>query len=50
MALAGLMRLATAQFLSDPDGALLMARLMRELGQLAARLGIPLEDTLRHDN
>jgi 2-dehydropantoate 2-reductase len=45
MPLAGLTRLATAQFLSDPDGALLMARLMQELGHLAARLGIPLEDT-----
>jgi 2-dehydropantoate 2-reductase len=45
MPLAGLTRLATAQFLSDPDGALLMARLIQELGHLAARLGIPLEDT-----
>ena len=45
MPLAGLTRLATAQFMSDPDGALLMARLMQELGHLAARLGIPLEDT-----
>ena len=45
MSLAGLTRLATAQFLSDPDGALLMARLIQELGHLAARLGIPLEDT-----
>jgi 2-dehydropantoate 2-reductase len=44
MALAGLTRLPTAQFLSDPDGALLLARLMRELGQLATRLGVPLED------
>ena len=43
MSLAGLTRLATAQFLSDPDGALLMARLIQELGHLAARLGIPLE-------
>jgi len=45
MALASLTRLATAKFLSDPDGALLMARLMRELGDIATRLGIPLEDT-----
>lgn len=44
MALAGLTRLGTAQFLSDPDGALVMAQLMRELGQIATRLGIPLED------
>ncbi len=44
MALAGLTRLTSAQFLSDPDGALLMAQLMRELGRIATRLGIPLED------
>ncbi len=44
MALASLTRLASAKILSDPDGALLMARLMRELGDLATRLGIPLED------
>jgi 2-dehydropantoate 2-reductase len=44
MALASLTRLGTAKFLSDPDGALLMARLMREMGQIAARLEIPLED------
>jgi 2-dehydropantoate 2-reductase len=44
MALAGLTRLASAQFLSDPDGALLMAQIMRELGRIATRLGIPLED------
>lgn len=44
MAVASLMRLTTARFLGDPDGALLMARLMRELGSIASRLGIPLED------
>lgn len=44
MALAGLTRLPTAKFLSDPDGALLMARVMRELGAIAARLRIPLDD------
>ena len=44
MAVASLTRLTTARFLGDPDGALLMARLMRELGSIAARLGIPLED------
>src|SRR5215470_13911366 len=38
MALASLTRLPTAKFLSDPDGALLMARVMRELGDVAARL------------
>jgi 2-dehydropantoate 2-reductase len=45
MAVAGLTRLATAQFLNDPEGALLMARLAQELGQIATCLGIPLEDT-----
>lgn len=44
MALASLTRLPTAKFLSDPDGALLMARVMRELGDVAARLRIPLDD------
>jgi 2-dehydropantoate 2-reductase len=45
MALASLTRLATAKFLSDPDEATLMARLMREMGQIATRLGVPLEDS-----
>jgi 2-dehydropantoate 2-reductase len=44
MALASLTRLPSAKFLTDPDGAMLMARLMRELGLVATRLGIPLED------
>ena len=44
MALASLTRLPTAKFLSDPDGALLMARVVRELGDVAARLRIPLDD------
>lgn len=44
MALASLTRLASAKLLSDPDGALLMARLVRELGHIATRLGISLED------
>jgi 2-dehydropantoate 2-reductase len=44
MALASLTRLPTAKFLSDPDGALLMARVMRELEDVAARLQIPLDD------
>ena len=44
MAVASLTRLTTARFLGDPDGALLMARLMRELGSIATCLGIPLED------
>lgn len=44
MALAGLTRLPTAKFLGDPDGALLMARVMREVGAIASRLRIPLDD------
>jgi len=44
MALSSLTRLPTAKFLGDPDGALLTVRVMRELGEVAARLGIPLED------
>ena len=44
MALASLTRLPTAAFLTDPDGARLMAELVRELGAVAARLSIPLED------
>jgi len=44
MALASLTRLPTAKFLSDPDGALLMARVMRELGDVAACLRVPLDD------
>jgi len=43
-AVAGLTRLTTAQFLADPDGSVLVARIVRELGHIAARLGIPLED------
>jgi 2-dehydropantoate 2-reductase len=44
-AVAGLTRLATAQFLTDPDTSVLVAQIMQELGRLAARLGIPLEDS-----
>ncbi len=44
MALAVLTRLEMYKYLKDPDGALIMARLMQEIGALAARLGIPLED------
>ena len=43
-ALALLTRLETYKFLSDPDTARIGARVMRETGQLAVRLGIPLED------
>ena len=44
MAVAALTRMETPKFLGDPDGALLVARLVRETGAIAARLGIPLED------
>ena len=43
-ALAVFTRLETYKFLSDPATARIGARLMRETGQLAVRLGIPLED------
>jgi 2-dehydropantoate 2-reductase len=47
---AGLMPLAVAtrahtwKYLSDPDSALLVTRLVREMGTLARALGIPLSD------
>ena len=44
-ALAVLTRLPTCQFLSDPDTALLAARVMRETGEVAKRLGIELQDS-----
>jgi 2-dehydropantoate 2-reductase len=44
MAVAALTRMETAKFLGDPDGARLVAQLVREVGRIAARLGIPLED------
>jgi len=37
-------RAHTWKFLSDPDAALLVTRLVREMGVLAAALGIPLSD------
>ena len=43
-ALGALTRLETYKFLCDPDTARIGARVMRETGMLAARLGIPLED------
>jgi 2-dehydropantoate 2-reductase len=43
-AVAALTRMETAKFLSDPDAARLVVALVREIGQIAARLGIPLED------
>ena len=44
MAVATLTRLPTGTFLSDPDGAGTTARLVQEVGRIAARRGIPLED------
>ena len=44
MAVAALTRMETGKLLSDPEGARLVAQLVREVGQIAARLGIPLED------
>ena len=45
MALSVLTRLATYQFLSDPDSAVVCSRLIRETGSLAVKQGIALEDT-----
>jgi 2-dehydropantoate 2-reductase len=45
MALAVLARLETNKFLSDMDTAIVCARLIREMAQLAAHLGVALEDT-----
>lgn len=44
-ALAILTRLPTYKFLSDPDTAVLAARVMRETGALARHLGIELQDS-----
>jgi 2-dehydropantoate 2-reductase len=44
MAVAALTRLETPRFLTDPDLAALVVRLIRETAQLAAHHGIPLED------
>ena len=44
-ALSVLTRLPTYQFLSDPDTALLAARVMRETGEVAKCLGIELQDS-----
>ena len=44
MAVAALTRLETPKFLTDPDLAALVVRLIRETAQLAAHHGIPLED------
>jgi 2-dehydropantoate 2-reductase len=44
MAVAALTRMETGRFLSDPDGARLVAQLVQETGRIAACLGIPLED------
>jgi 2-dehydropantoate 2-reductase len=44
MALSVATRAATWKFLSDPDSARLLVRLVREMGALASALGIPLSD------
>jgi 2-dehydropantoate 2-reductase len=44
MALSVATRAETWRFLSDPDAALLLTRLVRETGALARALGIPLSD------
>jgi len=44
MALSVTTRAPTWKYLSDPDCALLLVRLVREMGQLAAALGIALSD------
>ncbi|HTT43682.1 MAG TPA: 2-dehydropantoate 2-reductase [Steroidobacteraceae bacterium] len=44
IALAVSTRAATWKFLSDPDAALVLVRLVREMGRLAAALGIALSD------
>ncbi len=44
MALSVTTRAETWKYLSDPDAALILARLVRDVGALAAALGIPLSD------
>ena len=44
MALAVSTRALTWKYLSDPDSALLLVRLVREMGRLAQALGIGLSD------
>jgi 2-dehydropantoate 2-reductase len=44
MAVSVTTRALTWKYLSDPDSALLVARLVREMGMLARALGIPLSD------
>jgi 2-dehydropantoate 2-reductase len=44
MSLAVTTRAPTWKYLSDPDSALVLARLVREMGRLAAALGIELSD------
>ena len=44
MALSVTTRAETWKYLSDPDAALILARLVREIGALATALGIPLSD------
>ena len=44
MALSVTTRAETWKYLSDPDAALILVRLVRDVGALAAALGIPLSD------
>lgn len=44
MALSVTTRTETWKYLTDPDAALILVRLVREVGALAATLGIPLSD------
>ncbi len=44
MAPGVLTRMETYKYSKDPDGALIMARMFREVAQIPQRLGIPLED------
>lgn len=44
MAPAVLTRMETYKYAKDPDGALIMARVIREIGQIPERLGIFLEE------
>lgn len=44
MVVAVLTRMETYKYSKDPDGALVTARVIREVGQIPAKLGIPLEE------
>ncbi len=44
MVVAVLTRMETYKYSKDPDGALVTARVIQEVGQIPAKLGIPLEE------